>query len=577
MTKWEVINADVIEWAESYDGLPFHACLCDAPYHLTTITKRFGKEGSASAKYGRDGAFQRVSKGFLGQEWDGSMVSFQPETWDAIDKHLYPGAFLMTFAGARTYHRIACAVEDGGFIIHPLIGWINSQSLPKATRIDTQVDKAAGKDREVIATVPQRGAKFKLTETLIDNMGFNDPERTEFEITTPATDLARIWEGYRYGLQALRGNLEPICCAQKPYEGRPVDCITNIGAGAFWIDGGRLGYASDIDCASATPQGKCTARSGRLAGKVQGGGKRSEFERPRQSGRWPSNITMSHHPSCIYVGARQVQNTSGDIAPGTKGTGPRNNEVYGEDKRDRGAWKKYGDANGNETVAAWSCHPDCMIRKLDEEVGNRPGCKSPSKAKSQSIYRPNQGNYMPQGTIHPDKGGPSRFFFNADWAYEIEERLVGLDLPVKYVPKVAPREKNAGCSDFYWRRHDLARITREEWEHLDKKKRTEGCIHPTLKPIKLTQWLATLLLPPPEYAPRRIIVPFAGVMSEAIGCLLAGWDEVVAIEMNANYCSIGEARLRWWQHWHEQSRLDKPKAIMKFAEKHPESVQAQLI
>jgi hypothetical protein len=88
--------------------------------------------------------------------------------------------------------------------------------------------------------------------------------------------------------------------------------------------------------------------------------------------------------------------------------------------------------------------------------------------------------------------------------------------------------------------------------------------HPTVKPIALTRWLATLLLPPPEYAPRRLLVPFGGVMSEAIGGILAGWDEVTAIEMEAEYIPIGEARCRFWTGWRGH---DEPKEILKQAAK----------
>ena len=134
-----IIKADILQWAKEYDGEPFHALLCDPPYHLQSIVKRFGKEGSAPAQYGRDGAFGRVSKGFMGKEWDGGEIAFDPETWHLLGQHLYPGAFGMAFS-TRNYHRLAVAIEDAGFVIHPAIGWLNSQSFPKATRINNQID-----------------------------------------------------------------------------------------------------------------------------------------------------------------------------------------------------------------------------------------------------------------------------------------------------------------------------------------------------------------------------------------------------------------------------------------------------
>ena len=61
--------ADVLDYAADYTGEPYHALLCDPPYHLTSITERFGKAGAAEAQYGNDGVFQRASRGFMGKSW----------------------------------------------------------------------------------------------------------------------------------------------------------------------------------------------------------------------------------------------------------------------------------------------------------------------------------------------------------------------------------------------------------------------------------------------------------------------------------------------------------------------------
>jgi site-specific DNA-methyltransferase (adenine-specific) len=68
-------------------------------------------------------------------------------------------------------------------------------------------------------------------------------------------------------------------------------------------------------------------------------------------------------------------------------------------------------------------------------------------------------------------------------------------------------------------------------------------VHPTVKPIDLCRYLATLLLPPKRDTPRRLLVPFSGSGSEMIGALLAGWDEVVGIEREAEYAEIARGRL----------------------------------
>jgi len=70
--------------------------------------------------------------------------------------------------------------------------------------------------------------------------------------------------------------------------------------------------------------------------------------------------------------------------------------------------------------------------------------------------------------------------------------------------------------------------------------------HPTVKPLALTTYVARLLLPPPGARPRRLLVPFSGSGSEVIGALLAGWDEVIGIEIDDEYRRIAEARIAYW-------------------------------
>jgi hypothetical protein len=75
---------------------------------------------------------------------------------------------------------------------------------------------------------------------------------------------------------------------------------------------------------------------------------------------------------------------------------------------------------------------------------------------------------------------------------------------------------------------------------------TSASDHPTLKPIELATYYAKLILPPPGPTPRRILVPFSGAGSEVIGALLAGWDEVVGVEVEDSYIEIADARIEFW-------------------------------
>lgn len=239
--KPQIINADAVAWADAYTGSPFQALLADAPYHLQSIVDRFGKQGAAPAKEGTDGLFQRVSKGFAGKQWDGGDIAFRKSTWEAFARILHPGAFLMVYGGARTYHRMAVAMEDAGLIVGNPIAWLKQHSMPKATRLDVQLDRAAG-----------------------------HPHTSK---EAPVTALAEAWAGHRYGGQPLKPMFEFIALAQKPYAGKPINSIVETGAGALNIEGARHNKPLVSDWIG------------------------------NPGGSWPGNAILEHKPGCKPVGA----------------------------------------------------------------------------------------------------------------------------------------------------------------------------------------------------------------------------------------------------------------------------------
>lgn len=483
-----IIHADILEWAATYQGEPFHALLTDPPYHLTEITKRFSSPTAAPAQFGTDGAFQRASKGFMGRDWDGGDIAFRPETWAALAQHLYPGAFGMAFASTRGWHRMACAIEDAGLIIHPVIMcWTFLSGFPKATRIDTQIDKAAGAERPVIGAkkhAPKFSAKdFGYREK--DN-GFNSRERESFNLTGSATDAARTWEGHRYGLQALKPALEPVIVFQKPYQGRPVDCIARTGAGALNIDGARIGRAADDRWQYGVDgdEKQTTGESG-----IYGTFATVTPYEPHTAGRWPSNLTLVHHPACT-------------------------------------------DAH---------CDASCPVRRIGEQSGVTTSSDRP---RNNGDFKSFSKGYEKAHTTygHDDSGTAARMFYNADWMYE---RLEAAD-PATYHAKASTAEREAGLSDFEPTTVDDGRHTPIDNAYLRGETKRRN-IHPTIKPISLAKYLCQLLLPPPEYGPRRLLIPFAGVASEMIGAELAGWEAVTGIEREADHIPIAQARLDWWR------------------------------
>ena len=177
--------------------------------------------------------------GFMGKKWDSSGIAFQPETWQAVFRVLKPGAILLAFGGTRTYHRIACAIEDAGFEIRDTIAWVYGSGFPKSYDISKGIDKQAGAKREAVGYTNRHvtftggtGNSFTLSMKGIDA----ETGRT-FE-TAPSTPEAQLWHGWG---TALKPAFEPIVVAMKPIDGTFVNNALTWGVAGLWIDGGRVG------------------------------------------------------------------------------------------------------------------------------------------------------------------------------------------------------------------------------------------------------------------------------------------------------------------------------------------------
>jgi len=67
--------------------------------------------------------------GFMGKAWDALPPG---EEWAReCLRVLKPGGHLLAFGGSRTWHRLAVAVEDGGFEIRDSIAWLYGSGFPK--------------------------------------------------------------------------------------------------------------------------------------------------------------------------------------------------------------------------------------------------------------------------------------------------------------------------------------------------------------------------------------------------------------------------------------------------------------
>jgi DNA modification methylase len=283
MSAVKVIHGDSREILRDLPAASLDACVCDPPYALVSITKRFGAEGSAPAQGGATGVYQRASAGFMGKSWDTGETAFDPAFWAEVLRVLKPGAHLVAFGGTRTYHRLASAIEDAGFEIRDMTAWLYGSGFPKSHDISKAIDKAAGAERAVIrerytvkrikpgATVVREGAYGK------QDIPFTATD------TAPATDAAAQWEGWG---TALKPALEPIVLARKPISEKNIAAnVLEHGTGAVNVDGCRV------------PGGEGGSRDGEVSAERRYADRGSTDFAPTSGprggdakGRWPANV-----------------------------------------------------------------------------------------------------------------------------------------------------------------------------------------------------------------------------------------------------------------------------------------------
>lgn len=265
---------------ESIDSI-----VCDPPYGLTSITKRFGSENAKPNQYGKDGSFARLTKGFMGKEWDGSGVEYSVETWQHCYRVLKPGGYLLAFGGTRTFHRIACAIEDAGFEIRDTIMYLYGSGFPKSLNVGIAIDKKLGNESKVIGTMDAPdladvGAKQKaLGNGHKQSFGqIENAERLQYEIKQAQNE----WAGWG---TSLKPAYEPIIVARKPFKGSLVDNVLKHGTGAINIDECRIGEPFEYQVKENGFGANFMDDNWQPSGK--------EYAK-KVSGRFPSNVILTY-------------------------------------------------------------------------------------------------------------------------------------------------------------------------------------------------------------------------------------------------------------------------------------------
>ena len=390
---------------------------------------------------------------FMGKKWDYDVPSI--DIWKECLRVLKPGGTALIFAGSRTQHRMACNVEDAGFILKDTIMWLYGSGFPKATDISKQLDK--GVDREVIGydknSAPDLRDVGRMSKesTGIDKMSFGQcgeiAKRKQVEITKATTPEGKLWNGWKS--HGLKPAYEPILVAMKPNDGSYAENALKWGVSGLNIDGGRISHNEPL----------------------------KETNRKKETGNsWDKdNCGLRNNPNNIASASPQGRFPANIILDEEAG------------------------------------------KMLDEQSGE--SVSSGGKSGHTGAY---SGGYKQEhyGDMKPglgDKGGASRFF---------------------YCAKASKSERNIGCEGLEEKKVSDGR-EKEADNAYQRGKTLRSNTHPTVKPLKLMEYLCTLTKTPTGGI---VLDPFCGSGTTLMAAKLTGRD-YIGIEREQEYVEIAKCRV----------------------------------
>jgi DNA modification methylase len=556
-----ILEGDCIEQMRQMDEASVDAIVTDPPYLIGFMGKEFDSQhrtfverksnrraGSFEAEHGNhnptDSADQvrtRRVEGQRAQSWHQAWAT------EAL-RVLKPGGHLLAFGGTRTYHRLACAVEDAGFEIRDSLIWFYGSGFPKSLDVSKAIDRQRDdyEARCAVAEWLRPHIEAHGFAEVSEHFGFKDQTMARARWTTrsqPNTPTLDQWAELK-ALLSLPSDMDAEVWRLNGRKGTPGEnwekrekVGDGKGAGSR---GNTFPLAPEYELTtSATPEAAqwegwgtalkpahepiVVARkplSGTVAQTVlehgtgalniaatriqASEGDREDYgpdgdetagigyERPAV-GRWPANAVLSHLPECERVGVRKVKATTQSSIRYTA-LGRMNDDAWEPRSTERPAAVN-ADPDGTETVPAYNCAPGCPVAELDEQSGESLSAGGSAGNVGGYGWGENRSGIDPG---YGDSGGASRFFYQA---------------------KSSRGERNAGLEG-------------------------ERSNHPTVKPIDLMRWLVRLVTPPGG----TVLDPFAGSGTTGIACVLEGFD-FIGIEREPEYAEIAKARIEWWSQF----------------------------
>lgn len=257
--------------------------------------------------------------GFMDVSFDKTGIAHNVEMWKECLRILKPGGYLLSFGATRTYHRMACAIEDAGFEMRDCLMWIYGSGFPKSHNVGLGIDKHFGHSNR------GRAIPSASTYQASDKEEKNKLTGNKVEEYTGKTELGKKYSGYG---TALKPAYEPIVMCRKPFKGTVAKNVLEYGTGGINIDECRVG---NEEITTTGPEG--SNKYAGFIGKEQG---QSTFK-STHIGRWPANI--------LHDGSEEVVS----LFPNTKSSNGSFKATDYEEKETstpftRGDFEGYGDS-----------------------------------------------------------------------------------------------------------------------------------------------------------------------------------------------------------------------------------------
>lgn len=386
--SWIIHHGKVEHIARKLEANSFDAMLCDPPYGLA----------------------------FMGRRWDYYVPSAM--TWSYLERTLKPGAPGVIFGGPRTFHRLAVAVEDGGFEIFDLAMWLFGQGFPKSLDISKAIDKAKGKKRKVVGK-RHRKATGRAAQ---GEGGYAFGE--DFEVTEPAHPLAKRWKGYG---TCLKPGYEPALLVMKYLEGNFASNVERYGCGALNIDDSRVGEPEDK---TPAPKKRGDSKSWFTTSDATNLGGDDTV------GRFPANVMLDEEAAAM-LDEQSGMLKSGNLNAGHKrGRGTTSYDGGGGIVR-----RNYGGDAGGASRFFYTAKASRAERNAGDVTNDHPTVKPVELIRyfAKMILPP--ARETPRRILVPYSGSGSEMIacMQAGW-----DEVVGIEMDERFIEIAKARIKNGG-------------------------------------------------------------------------------------------------------------------------------------